>query len=402
MISFKPAIRSIKSDGFAVVYVRVTKDRKIGYLKTQFVVNPDQHNGREVTDYSILAKVYSLINGYYEKTNNLDIEKLSVEEIINEISGRNNEISFTDFCDEYIKKMINDGREKSSRNYKSAVNSFKSFSKKENINFSDINSKTINSWIDSLRDKKRAKSLYPNAISTIFNAGLLEYNDYDKGILKITHQPFMHVKIPKQEEGEKRAISKEELIKIFSVDLESNKYLKEITTPLAKDISLIVFCLIGINTVDLYHLKKENFKDGKICYNRRKTKDRRSDKAYIEISVPEIIYPLFEKYKGSDKLFSFCEMYSTADSFQKYANEGLLEICRIAGVNKATIYTFRHSWATIAQNNCGASDSDVAFALNHSSDHKITRGYIKIDYSPIDILNKKVLEYVFDTNIDFI
>lgn len=58
-------------------------------------------------------------------------------------------------------------------------------------------------------------------------------------------------------------------------------------------------------------------------------------------------------------------------------------------------YISRHSWATIAQNNCGASTAEVGFALNHSSAHRVTEGYIKKDYSPISVLNEKVIACVF-------
>lgn len=52
----------------------------------------------------------------------------------------------------------------------------------------------------------------------------------------------------------------------------------------------------------------------------------------------------------------------------------------ISKPNQYCVYTFRHTWGTIAQNDCGASISDVAFAMNHSNGHNITRGYIKIDF----------------------
>ncbi len=57
-------------------------------------------------------------------------------------------------------------------------------------------------------------------------------------------------------------------------------------------------------------------------------------------------------------------------------------------------YSFRHSWATIAQNGCGASLGDVDFALNHST-YKMARVYTKIDYSPAWELNDKVVEFIF-------
>ena len=64
-------------------------------------------------------------------------------------------------------------------------------------------------------------------------------------------------------------------------------------------------------------------------------------------------------------------------------------------IDRLTTYFFRHSWATIAQNNCGASIEQVAMALVHASDHKITERYIRKDYTKIDELNQKVMEKVF-------
>ena len=61
-------------------------------------------------------------------------------------------------------------------------------------------------------------------------------------------------------------------------------------------------------------------------------------------------------------------------------------------------YTFRHTWGTVAQNDCGASISEVAFAMNHSSGHKVTRGYIKIDFTPAWVLNENVVDFIFFTD----
>lgn len=82
--------------------------------------------------------------------------------------------------------------------------------------------------------------------------------------------------------------------------------------------------------------------------------------------------------------------------FLDYIDLGLKDVAKIAGVTeKITTYVFRHTFATIAQNNCGASTELVGFALNHASAHKITEGYITKDYSPINTLNSAVLEFVF-------
>lgn len=136
-----------------------------------------------------------------------------------------------------------------------------------------------------------------------------------------------------------------------------------------------------------------NIKDGKICYNRSKTKGERQDKAYIEIAIHEDILPIIEKWKGEDRLLDFG--HSNDRVFNRAVNVGLKQICSDLSIPPVDTYTFRHSWATIAQNKCGASTELVAFCLNHSSAHKVTEGYIEKDFTPIDKMNKKVLDYIF-------
>ena len=59
------------------------------------------------------------------------------------------------------------------------------------------------------------------------------------------------------------------------------------------------------------------------------------------------------------------------------------------------VYTFRHTWGTIAQNDCGAAISEVAFGMNHSAGHEVTRGYIKLDFSPAWEFNERVIDFIF-------
>ena len=57
------------------------------------------------------------------------------------------------------------------------------------------------------------------------------------------------------------------------------------------------------------------------------------------------------------------------------------------------VYTFRHTWATTAQNDCGANIAEVGFAMNHSQ-RSVTRIYVKIDFSPAWELNEKVVDFI--------
>lgn len=123
----------------------------------------------------------------------------------------------------------------------------------------------------------------------------------------------------------------------------------------------------------------------------------------MEMRVPAMLRPLMEKYKADDTdehLFRFHSRHSTSDSFCANVNRGIHELCESMGISKDEgycAYTFRHTWATLAQNDCGASIDEVAFGMNHSRGHKVTRGYIRIDFSPAWELNEKVVDLVFFT-----
>ena len=128
----------------------------------------------------------------------------------------------------------------------------------------------------------------------------------------------------------------------------------------------------------------------------------RSDRGYFEIRVPEFLKPTFDKYlsrkSSSPWLFNFHERLSTSDSFSANVNIGIKQIWAKVDPNyKASLYVFRHSWATIAQNECGATMNEVDFGLNHSI-NKMAKVYVKVDYTPAWILNEKVIDFIFFTD----
>ena len=326
--------------------------------------------------------------------NKHDTENWTIKEVLDFLKVENQEISFTDFFKSFTNKMINAGRENPAQNFTCAINSLTRFCGKDKINFSEITSKLLNEWIESLKDTARAKNLYPLCVSTVFSAGLLEYNDYDRDNIRIKNLPFMRVKIPKNNLAEKRAVNHRTLLKLFTADVSKAKL--DVKTPLAQDVAMLIFCLAGINVADLYYMDKSCRVGNKLHYIRHKVKAKRGKSAKMEITIPKCILPLFDKYKGASKLFSFSDKVNSENNFLKAIDMGLKEVATIAKVKEnITTYTFRHSWATIAQNDCKASTELVGFALNHVSAHRITDGYIKKDFSPIDKLNTKVIDHVF-------
>ena len=241
------------------------------------------------------------------------------------------------------------------------------------------------------------------SIRKLFNEAVKQYNKPDQGLIRIKNTPFAYFQIPKQEATRKRAITAEQIRKIVQLPYQTvykgihhtNRF------NLAKDCFLLSFCMMGINSVDLFNATEY---DGKmLTYYRTKTKGRRMDKAKMVIKVPKMLQPLFDKYKDrTDKrIFNFYQSYANEKAFNKAINKGLKEIGNILGIDDLEYYAARHSWATIALNKVGISKYVVHEALNHIDESmRVTDIYIERDFSNENKANAKVVKYVFGTQYD--
>ena len=152
-----------------------------------------------------------------------------------------------------------------------------------------------------------------------------------------------------------------------------------------------------MNAADLYTCDKFDSDSKKLTYYRAKTKSRRADGAEMQIIIPQEIEHLFEKYKsnGGKRVFNFSEKYVDIDGFNIAVNRGgLKKIGKAVKVDRLTLYTARHSWATIAVNDIGIPEEQVDDCLAHAPIRKMLHRYIKKDWSKIDKTNRKVLDYV--------
>lgn len=405
MAVFKPVVRFKRPDGYYPVYIRVTHQRKVQYIKTDKLVDQkgvDKANG--IKDPYVMKFCANRISRYVEILNQQDISSWSIDDVVNYIKSGTADICFSDYARNYQSKMIQEGHARNARTYELAYENLERYIGTTKVMFSHLTSNVITRWIESLANTARAKEQYPVCVRQIFKQALLDYNDYDAGIIRITTNPWPKVKIPKADASQHKAISMEECRAFFYAPLpESDR--KFPLTELGHDVAMMILCLAGINTVDLFYAEKKNYHDGIIGYERRKTRGARTDNAWFEIRVPDILKPIVEKYLdtngSSEYLFNFHTRHSTNDSFNANVNIGIRQICEKAlGMEKGkgySGYTFRHTWATVAQNECGATLADVDFGLNHSNKTQLARTYVKIDFTPAWELNEKVVEKIFFT-----
>ena len=401
MVYLKATVRIKTKSGLYPVYIRFTKSNQVSYVKTSWVVN-EKGLGRkkDIIDPYVIHQTSILIDSYYTQLNQIDTSKWTTSEIVKYLTEFNNDLSFSDYTRKHIDKLINRGQERTSRNYKWASYHMQTLAETENIIFSRLTSAFLNRCIESLSETNRCKEQYPVCMRQVYKAALKEFNDEELGIVKLKN-PWSNVVIPKSDVPEKRAIPASMLRKFFNVVPDRSRF----TNPLmevGQDVALISFCMCGLHAIDIFNAKKEQYVNGIFHYERQKTRMSRSDKGYFEVRVPAFLKPTFEKYLSkkvdSPWLFNFHDRLSTSDSFCANVNIGIKQIWeKVESGYKASLYAFRHSWATIAQNECGATMNEVDFGLNHSI-NKMAKVYVKVDYTPAWILNEKVIDFIFFTD----
>lgn len=399
MTTFKIVTRSRRADGFRYVFIRVTHNRDSKLIRTNKMVTDAGMTRNEVTDPFVVKYCMSKICEYQDYLNRVDTMNWTCDNVVAYLKSINEDLCFSDYARKFISKMYDDGHMRNSRNYKTALENMERYFGTSKIKFSYLTSVNVIKWIKTLEKNARAKEMYPVCMRQVFKAACQEYNDYDTGVMRIKNNPWIKAKIPRADVPEKRAISAEDCRAFFAAPLPTTKMLSPLPE-LGRDVAMMCLCLAGINTVDLYQLKKIDYYNGIIHYKRAKTMRTRTDGAYIEMRVPEVLKPLFEKYASTDEddeyLFNFSKRHTTSDSFCANVNTGIRKICESMGIPKEKwycVYTFRHTWATTAQNDCGANIAEVGFAMNHSQ-RSVTRIYVKIDFSPAWELNEKVVDFI--------
>ena len=339
MATFKSVVRGERKDGFMQVYIRVSHQKRHGYIKTDKMVTRRELKQGEIKDPMVVSYCAQLILDYNRRLNEMDIKNWSVGEIVDFLTKGDCDVCFSDYARLHIDRMIDRGQLRNSKNYQLALQHMERYFGTVKIMFSDLTSMRVNGWIRTLEQTHRAKEMYPICMRQVFRAAINEFNDYDTGVIRIKTNPWGKVKIPQADRAEKRAISPEECRLFFAAPMPETKMVEPLPE-LGRDVAKMVLCLAGMNTVDLYELRKENYRDGKLCYKRAKTTRSRTDDAYIEMRVEPIIQPLVEKYlaEADDPyLFNFHNRYCDSDSFCANVNNGIKQVCRSMGIAQVVI-----------------------------------------------------------------
>ena len=411
MATFKALVvpNEKRRDGTYLLKIRITHNRKSKLIPTHIYLSAteltksfqikNRHIREQIDDRIRLWR--AIVNKAGVQVMDMDVHELAV--YINNIE--HNKDGFRLNFIEYGRKIVTQKSMGTARVYNVALNALQRFAKSD----FDVRMLTVSflkEFEQFLRhepkpgraEKSKAEgasiSSYMTRIRHILNEAKNEYNDEESGVINIPQSPFKKYKIKPYPLPLKKAASVDTIKEIIL--LPDGKPLRD----LARDCFLCSFGLAGMNIADMFTCLPAQ--DRVLTYYRQKTRNRRADRAEMNIRIEPCIMPLMEKYRDEkqERMFSFYSHYATKETLQTAIQRGMKMIEEaIKPTRHITFYSARHSWATIARSSLLNIDKyTVHEALNHT-DHKmkITDIYVERDWTTIWEANKRVLG-LFDWN----
>lgn len=298
-----------------------------------------------------------------------------------------------DFYEELIKGFKDAGRTGNKSIYTNSLNSLKAFThNKLNILFSDIDVdwlKQYEQWQRSNRNKETTISLQFRTLRSAYNKAIESRATSDK------FYPFKEFNINKfNTKTNKRALSKEEIMKIITTETINATYMRQ----LARDIFKFSYLCAGIPFVDIANLTMENITRQRFSYVRQKTHGE--IKGVIGKEAKEII----EKYAyhRKDALYLFPVLDARVHKTPQQKANRIHKVC--AQINRAlkelaqeleisgnlTTYVARHSFATVLKRS-GVDIALISELMGHS-DLSTTQIYLdSFDEKQINTAMQKLL-----------
>ncbi len=412
MATFKAEVyaHQKKQDGTWNIKIRVFHNGRKRYIATSwYVTREDLTRSLKLKNQTYIDYTDALIKKYRQKCDRAGekLKDMTVDEVVKLLETEQDsperfDLDIVAYGRAIVARLYATGHEGNARSYEGALNNLVKFVGRESVSVKEVTARFVQDWIDWIAAQParknrvrgtRAQSLYPSQLRAVLNQAKAEFNDEDAGVIRIPQSPFKKVKLPKVEQARWRAITLEQVRALR--DLPDTEILQpgQNRRNLSRDVWLISFYLIGMNEADLYEC--DDCRDGRITYQRKKTRERRADRAEISIAIQPELEPLLKKYRdpSGERVFCFYKMYSSINTFSASLNKGLKKIGEEIGEEDLEFYSARHTWATLAANDAGVDKYTVHTALNHVDEKlRVTDLYIKKSWKPLDNANRKVLD----------
>lgn len=289
-----------------------------------------------------------------------------------------------DFIHSMIAQKMRIGRNGTAKTYRDALASFSLFRDGEDITIDALDTETMNlyeAWLKGRGVKRNSSSCYLRTLRTLYRKAVEAGLTTDKNIFRHVFTGFAKTT--------KRAIPLDYIRTIKQLQLPEGS-----PQSFARDMFILCIYLQGISFVDMAYLKKNDIKNGKLQYSRKKTgqvlniswepamQDIVDTYAHLTIGSPYLL-PIITVQDGTERI--------QYERTEHKVNYHLKKIGTMAGLQMPlTTYTGRHSWASTMRD-MGVSLSVISKGLGHES-LKTTQIYLSsIDTEGVAKANRKMI-----------
>lgn len=391
------------SNGEHPLMLRITQNRKIKYKSLNISISEKHWDFKKNIPKSncpnkdlILKIILKAKLEYQQKVleKKANDEEFTATSLINET---NDEIK-AKTVEEFYQLTINELREKgqigNSYAYLNSYNTLKNFNKGKKLDytFSHIDvafCKKLEDWLRSKGNKDTTLSYQFRTLRATFNKAI------EAKIVSREKNPFIEYKLSRfNTKTIKRALSKEDILKIINTDCSGKSKLRQLT----HDLFSFSYLCGGISFVDIANLTCKNIVEGRLIYQRQKTHGN------INLILSDKALEIIQKYNyyclQTSFLFPILHNKRHITPMQKnnrihkichQVNQELRLFAKELNINaEVTTYVARHSFATILKKS-GVNIGIISEALGHQ-DIKTTQIYLShFDNEQIDAAMKNLL-----------
>lgn len=321
-------------------------------------------------------------------------EEFTAISLINEKKEEVKAKTVEEFYLSIIEDLRQKGRIGNSYAYLNSYNTLRNFNKGKKLNytFSHIDvpfCKKFEDWMRNKGNKDTTLSYQFRTLRATYNKAI------EAKIVAREKNPFIEYKLSHfNTKTIKRALSKNDILKIINADCTGQSKLRQLT----HDLFSFSYLCGGISFVDIANLTPQNIIEDRLIYQRQKTHGN------INLLLSKEASTIIEKYstyqQEAEYLFPILHCKKHITPMQKsnrvhkichQVNAELRIFAKELGISaEVTTYVARHSFATILKKS-GVNIGIISQALGHQ-DIKTTQIYLsKFDNEQVDDAMKNLL-----------
>lgn len=369
------------------IYLDVRRQKQNGTYPVQLRITHERIRKYYSIGYSLSKSDYDKVMNTRPKGNfkNLRIKFNNIEEDAINIIDKMDIFSFPEFkkkffrtpgdhtdlfflFNEHVRKLKANGQVNTAQTYQTGFKSWQKFIHKDKLPLKNVTADMLNDYEKHLLAEGKSPttvSINVRCIRRLFNLAIVT------GDVDVSLYPFKLYQ-PPQHRNVKKALSKSDIKKIFDY-----QPLKNSPEHFYRDIFLFSYLCNGANLADICHLRYSNIKGDTIVFIRHKTAHNRRVKPVL-VSLTKPIQDIIDKWGTkpilpgnyifnilSDGMDSAKEVAKISQA-TKMCNDYLKKIVKNIGIEKITMYTARHSFASVLKLS-GENIVYISEAMGHSN-----------------------------------